>query len=309
MDSPHYKIKFQNRPFRGLEHNYQYVAIIIKDINEKKIIIDFGNLDSISQKALDWCDVYGKVNLNPTDLEKTKIIGIGPLTAINIFNSVNTIWYAFTNLLKSLDRVPNIKLFLSYYKAQLKRPKLEQYLNGSNTPNYIFFASSLWKKEKEANNFRANFIKVCRSLGQLVFEGGFAPRTNDDIPGYEELLMKDRLSYRTFVNQTKKSILVFNTPSVGGCNGWKLAEYLYMGKAIISTPLVRVMPGSFTEGKHYLITDGSMQDLEQKIRQLSEDKELRERLERYGREYFNQELLPEVVIKKLINYKSENAES
>lgn len=308
LDNSEYKIKFKSQPFKGLEHNHQYLALISKEVKEKKIIIDFGNLADISQKALDWCDVYGKVNLKAEDLEINKVVPIGPLTAINIFNPIRTIWYAFINLVRSVNRISSIKLFLGYYKAQMKRPKLEQYLNGSSTPNYIFFASSLWKKEKEANNIRANFIKVCRGLNHLVFEGGFAPRNKNDISGYEELTMEERLSYPTFLNQTKKSFLVFNTPSVGGCNGWKLAEYLYMGKAIISTQLVRVMPESFTEGKHYLITDGTIQDLELKVKKLTEDKELRKLLERNAKNYFEQVLSPEYVIKKLINYEPKSIE-
>ena len=115
--------------------------------------------------------------------------------------------------------------------------------------------------------------------------------------------MTERLKSDVFLNQTKKSFMVFNTPSVGGCNGWKLAEYLSMGKAIISTPLVRVMPEKFTDLQHYLITDGSIQDLEQKIQKLSEDDELRERLERNAKNYYDQVLSPEVVIKKLISRK------
>lgn len=305
-DNPNYKVKFKSRPFRGLDHENQYLALIIKDVAEQKIIVDFGNFDKIYKKAFDWSDVYGKVNVNEEDLIKDQIVSIGPLTAINIFGPFSTFWYALTNFVKSVDRIPNIKSFLGLYRAQLKRPRLNQYHQETSKPNYIFFASSLWKKEKEANDTRANFIKACKALKQIDFEGGFAPRTKDDIPGYEKLTMTERLKRDVFLDKIKKSSIAFNTPSVGGCNGWRLAEYLGMGKAIISTPLVRVMPGDFTDEQHYLITDGSIHDLEHKILQLTKDENLRGLLERNAKDYFEQVLSPEAVMKKLITHKSGN---
>ena len=37
-----------------------------------------------------------------------------------------------------------------------------------------------------------------------------------------------------WISKTKQSAIVFNTPAFWSCHGWKLGEYLAMGKCIIS---------------------------------------------------------------------------
>jgi hypothetical protein len=90
--------------------------------------------------------------------------------------------------------------------------------------------------------------------------------------------------------------LVFNNPAVGGCLGWKLGEFLALGKAILSTPIDRVMPGAFDPGEHFLQIDGSAESFDAGIERLIGDKQTREGLERRARQYYDEYLRPDRVV-------------
>ncbi|MGB0523588.1 MAG: glycosyltransferase [Flammeovirgaceae bacterium] len=299
------QMSFAAHPFKSLPFSFEHLALVIQDEHQVyKIIIDFNNRKAISQEHLTWCDVYGKVNLAPEDQVIPKVVPIGPLTAIQLYDYPTTVWKAAMNYLKSWKKIKGIKTiktFLIYYKYQLSRPRFEKYQPKQPKKNYAFFAASLWKKEAEANQLRANFIKACQQTQELEFEGGFAPRTKRDIKGFEQLTMPQKVTYDEFYQKTEASTFVFNTPTVQGCNGWRLAEYLAMGKAIISTPLVRLVPKELIDEKHVLFVSGSQDSIQQAIQKLLNDQELRHNLSKNTISYFQEYLAPQKVIEQLID--------
>ena len=75
-------------------------------------------------------------------------------------------------------------------------------------------------------------------LVNSLFEGGFLIKDkNRQGEVYERLRLKGHIPISAYIDNTKKSLIVFNTPSCWDCHGWKLGEFLAMGKAIISTPI------------------------------------------------------------------------
>ena len=114
--------------------------------------------------------------MNANDLALDKIVPIGPLTAIKVFSLAETIWYAGLNFIKAFGRIKHKKWFLSNYKALRSRPSYSDYYSKQEKKNHVFFASSLWKKERAYNETRNEFISVCKNLKELNFEGGFSPR-------------------------------------------------------------------------------------------------------------------------------------
>jgi hypothetical protein len=296
-----YHLVFSNTPFKCLNHDFQFLGLqfIEESTATRNVIIDFSNHKNIDTHALEWCDVYGKVNLHEEDLLIDKVIPIGPLTAINLYSPIKAFFIMSFNFLKSHKRISKVRAYASYYKAITNREKLEKLPMSKSESNFIFFASSLWEKEKAYNEMRFSFITAVKKMKGISFEGGFAPRTKNDIKGFEGNTLKERIPYHEFYSNLTKSMLAFHTPSVGDCNGWRLAEYLYMGKAILSTPLKRVMPESFKNGVHFLETDGTPKDIEAKITNLKSDT-YRKVLEQNALEYYQTVLAPEIVIKKLL---------
>lgn len=297
------KVCFKAIPFKELTYSKQYLAIILDDdIREYKIIIDFNNRKDIIQSNLDWCDVYGKVNLAPEDHAIPKVMAIGPLTAIKCYTLPLSCWYAISNYWKSRKKVKGkkmIRAFFSDYKAQYQRPSYGHYQVKSAKSQYAFFAASLWKDEPEANQFRANFITACYEIPEVQFEGGFAPRSKNDMTGFEAQTMLHRVSYQEFSQKTEDSTFVFNTPTIGGCNGWRLAEYLAMGKVIISTSLVRLLPKEFEDEKEVLWVSGSLESIKQAIKKLLASPVLQKKLSENSCTYFHQYLAPHKVIERL----------
>ncbi|MFI2743770.1 hypothetical protein ACG2LH_13595 [Zhouia sp. PK063] len=294
---------FTKKGFEKFKHNNHFLAFIIVSENRVlKYVIDFADSSEIDGEALEWCNTYGKINLEEKDSLTNKIIPIGPSFGIKIFNLRETIFYAIDNYISARKSISNKKRFFSNYYAQLKRGKLEEYYPNASIKNNIFFISSLWKREKETNEFRANFIKACKEIRAIKFEGGFAPRSNNDIQGYENLQVKSRISFKEYLQKIKNSSVCFNTPAVLKCHGWKLAEFLCMGKVIISTPLSRIMPVSINDKETILYTSGSKEDILNKLNSVTSNIELFCRLERNSRIFFENELSPIKVVEKIVNY-------
>ena len=296
-------IKYSNKYFEHFKHDNRFFACVIKQKSIiKKIVVDFTDDKEIDTQALDWADVYGKINL--TDEKKLlsdKLIAIGPSFGINIYSKYETIILGLLNFLKASHRIPNKRRFFSDYRAQLLRPKLNDYSGAKSEPNYIYFLSSLWKKEKATNNHRANFILACKNCSSYVFEGGFAPRTRNDMIEYKALTVSDRVSMSYYMKHMKQSSIAFNTPAVKDCHGWKLAEFLCMGKAIISTPLSRILPKEIIDLEDVLYTDGTLENITEKLDLLNSNIELKNKLELNAKQYFEDELHPKVVIFRLLN--------
>ncbi len=291
---------YKNKPFSDLKFNNHFFAFIINENSvNRRVIIDYADSPKIDSKALIWSDIYCKINIDESiQYNTTKLVNIGPSFGIKIYSPAKTFFFAIMNFLKSRKRVDNVRNFFSNYKAQLYRLKLSDYYPGYEQGNYIYFSGSLWKKEIKTNTYRANFINACLTKS-LKFEGGFAPRTKNDIQGYQNLTMKSRDTMESYSEKTKKSIVAFNTPAVLDCHGWKLAEFLCFGKAIISTDLLRKIPSELINKKHILITNGTQEDIEEKLETLITDKKLRSVLNENARKYFEKELSPDKVIEKI----------
>jgi len=294
-------VRFSSDYFDLFKHQNHFFAFVTDDGHSlKKVVVDFTDSSIIDPNALQWCDVYGKINLDDTLDLPSKVIPIGPSFGIHIYSLPETVWYALTNLFKSYHRIPDKRKFLSDYKAQFKRPKLSDYKSSPSSDPYVFFMASLWKQEEQTNRFRAHFINACTSNTHITFDGGFAPRTKNDISGYEALTTSGRISMNDYLNKTKASAFVFNTPAVKSCHGWKLAEYLCLGKAIISTPLSRVLPSPLNDGEHLLYTDGTPEDIAKKANAILMDPSLKHQLETQSKQYFDQYLMPTVAIERLL---------
>lgn len=166
--------------------------------------------------------------------------------------------------------------------------------------DYVFHASTLWydnKTHATTNMYRGEFLKCCKNVG-IEIDGGLFyiddPNVLSEFPQYATYMV-------TCIQKTQRSFIVFNTPSVAECHGWKLPEYLCMGKAIISTPLSRAMPGDgLVHGKHIHYIQ-NINDLPDAILAIRNDRKYRKYLEQNARAYYEKYLSPEQVMKRIIN--------
>lgn len=294
-------------------HDYDKgMAIILEDANlRKKIFIDFHDGNGILDKFYNWADLYAKINISENDLKKyPKLLPIGPSFGINIFD-----FSSIVNLLKLLFIRSKPVTLKNYFKDYLYMPyrrlRFDNYQESTSSKNYIFSISTLWYDsltDETTNKNRAHFMRLCSKKFDL-FEGGFYYIGNDNVynefPKYKsyldifkDLITKVRISPANYLIKTKKSTVVFNTPSVSGCHGWKLAEYFSLGKFIISTPLNNLMPGNF---ENALVSVDKLDDIEKILDNVIANEDYKKQLERNSITYFQEFLSPNAVIKRIVD--------
>ena len=279
--------------------------IVITESGRKKISIDHGDFNTILDvNTYNWSDIYGKVNTNwdVTPISKyPKIICLATNFGIRGFNNFESAYYAIQNY----QRIKPSKMkryFAQYYKQRYKL-WIEDYPLSNVEKNYVFSANTLWYSDSEnklnetTNKIRAEFMETCLKLKEISFEGGFIPSQlgNDS---YKHLRLKRTLTQSEYIDKLQKSIFAFNTPAVWNCHGWKLGEFLCMGKAIISTPLSNDLPAPLIHGEsiHFI---KNQSELIYAIKLLNEDDKYRRKLEAGARLYYEKYVSPEAAIKLL----------
>ena len=301
-----HSIRFTTKPFQAVKRSSTFAFILPIHNGTRKIIIDSADSSKFDDTALDWCDVYGKVNFLEDEFPasyKQKILPIGPSFGVRIWSLPMTVGVAVRNYLLVRNELKDTRNFLANYWRQYKYRVGEEDLRQiPSKDNYVFFTSSIWKREPETNIYRKNFIESCRQIPNLEFEGGFIPRKKNDVQGFENFYHFKRYSHSEYIRKTQQSLASFNTPAVMKCHGWKLGEYLALGKAIISTMITREMPGEFEAGKHYLLTDGSVEDMKSILVTLKSNASYRQQLEKSARDYYCNYLAPQVVVQRLIRH-------
>lgn len=113
------------------------------------------------------------------------------------------------------------------------------------------------------------------------------------------MIFSKRYTIKSYIKKTKLSEIVFNTPAVLNCHGWKLGEYLAMNKAIISTPLLNELPENLVHGENIHIIS-NVKELEFAINLLLKDKDYRKLLEAGAKKYYLKYVSPQSVIKNIL---------
>lgn len=272
-----------------------------------RVIIDTRDTSAVYDEALDWCDVYAKVNPAiegyPED-ETGKVLPIGPSFALRIWDLARAALLAVSNCMRSRRLLRGYgdyrEHFADYWRQYHYRLPLEEYAPSASSDGYVFFLSSFWRDDPACNESRAAFIESCMSDSTIEFEGGFAPRPPGVLGKYEPLAAGRRYPLEEYIEKTVRSAVTFNTPAVDGCLGWKLAEYLALGKAVISTPIQRKMPARLISGTHIHFVDGSRESLAAALELLVQNRDYRENLERNARAYFLEHLAPRRCIERIM---------
>ncbi len=298
------RVQFSSKYFGQFEHNNTFFPFVVKD--EKglhKIIVDFGDSFVVDEVALEWCDVYGKININDEKSPLSnhpKVLSIGPGFGIRMYSKPKTWRLAFLNFSKAWRRVGDKRRFFADYYGQLKRQGIDYYQKSPSKRDYIFFAGALWKKEHETNRFRANYIRACKRLDGVGFEGGFAPRSRNDMDGFEGLTMEKNVPMADYLLKIKESATVFNTPVILDCHGWKLGEFMAMGKAMVATPIKNRLPVALEHGVNVHAVSGEEDEIFEALKLLTSDDVYRQKIENNIHAYYKKYVSPQKSVELLL---------
>ncbi|GHT31054.1 hypothetical protein FACS189434_00080 [Bacteroidia bacterium] len=304
------KLNFPNRG--GANFNF----IIAKNNKITKFSVDWWDESCrISQECYEWCDVYGKVNckweLTPI-LKYPKIVIMAPSFGILAWKRSLFPFYCVANWIKS-GRQKNFFYYCRKYgRMVLSRSTLKQYFYNPSlvVDNYVFHVSTLWhnsegnEHDNKVNARRVSFIRVCRDMNNVQFEGGLVPQSKKkyrtSVSKFEDYLYAGGwMSFSEWLEKIKRSAVVFNTPAALDCHGWKLAEYIALGKAIISTPLINDLPEPLVHGENIHFVDGSEESIRKAVEYIVTNQAYREKLEQGARRYWEQYGTPMQALKLL----------
>jgi len=265
---------------------------------DRKFVIDAWDKPIVNEWWWKWSDVYGKVNLS-LDSTIKKVVPMGPGFATKTWGiaSMASAFLRSAGWRKERSRLDYAGRF---FRQWYKRLPLTALAPGPSDPSYIFALHRYWPTEPGVNELRARFMRVVIASDQVRFEGGFVCSDHDQMLGHDDLL-HPQLSYRRWLQLTRSSAVVFNTPGVYGCLGWKLGEYLALGKAIISTPIQRQLPADLEHGTHIHVVDGSEDSIRDAVQHITCDDSYRLRLEANSRAYFDRYLNPPAAIRRFVS--------
>jgi glycosyltransferase involved in cell wall biosynthesis len=299
--------------FPARYHENKPLAFIVRrGAEERNIYIAADDMRELDPAALEWADVYGKVNLDrdltPAE-HASKVVPIGPSHALRLWSLPASAVMARRTERAGGRLVGRREHYRRFYLQTSRRLGHEAYEPGTSDGSYTFYNGWLWAKHTEANGPRAEFMRACAELAPDVrFEGGFTPRRRDDVPGFADVISERRYSLGEYLERIKRSAVVFNNPAAHHCLGWKLAEFLRLGKAIVSLPLSREMPAPVVHGEHLHVVDGSRESIKEAVRTIASDAEYRHHLEARARAYYLEHLTPERVIDRLIGLAFEGSQ-
>lgn len=323
-------IAYDISPFRNLEALGNDMRFVItQNNNEIKFFIHTNDSYRILENEYQWCDVYGCVNANYECYSKEeypKLVSLAPSFGIRAESSLlkilidasehlcsiwtdvwnNKVWNKYTAQ-EECNHIKNLRhYFASRYNLWKNRLPLLAYDNiAVSSDNYVFFLSTLWyndehnKNDEGVNLRRASFIRACKSVSECHFEGGLLGNDLSSNQLFADVITYHRETFSSWIEKTKRSAFVFNTPAFWDCHGWKLGEYLALGKCIISTPLSNDLPYPLEHGVSIHFVEGSEESIKQAIEYIIAHPDYRHKLERGARAYWEKYGTPEASLKLL----------
>lgn len=176
----------------------------------------------------------------------------------------------------------------------------------SETSSQILLYTRLWdsenipdnaekKQREEINGMRIECVRALKKnfKNRAITGISTSPYAKKMCP--DLILSKASTLRTTYLNILRNSKICIATTGLHNSIGWRFAEYVASGKAILSDPLHFQVPGKFSDGKNYL-SFTSPEQLCELCEQLLADKELCEDMERNNLFYYMSHLRPDALI-------------
>lgn len=287
------------------DHPFAFRVLPDGDGPELRVFVSASDWPTLDAGALAWADVYGKVNV-ADESASDAVVPIGPSFPVRL--SRKTI----PALPRTRPSVRDVVGGARRAAGHLRRGRLathgigrdrlpiEAYRAGRSEPGYVFFTAWAWQKHAEVNEPRGRFVQAARAAQGVRFEGGFVPRSHDDVPNVRGLTGPGPFTLAEFLDRTARSVVAFQCPAVHGCMGWKCGEFLALGKAIISTGVPQRLPAPLRHGEEIWYVDDDVDALRGAIERIAGDDALRTHLEQGARAYYDRWLAPAVVVDRLL---------
>jgi len=263
----------KNRQYLALRARYEGVSSLA--------IFDLADFHRIGlPKALETCDFYFKRSLTEDSYKGLEIGTSRKLKPFGFnYQVVEPSMTLFAKRLfleyvsrpynpiskKNRFHMHNLKEVCDANMGRIRSPLLgTSELQPKDVPcDYdVLFQCRLWdprdldpingEDSERVNEQRIAIIRqLKKNLGKR-FVGGLQPSDYARKVAPELVIEDARLSQRRqYLSMVERSSIVVSSTGLLGSNGWKLGEYIALGKAIVSEPLKAEVPGLFSDGTHY----------------------------------------------------------
>ncbi len=173
----------------------------------------------------------------------------------NVSFFLNPLEWKNTNYIKTLMRKIVFRNDISYYE---KRSKIKK--------NTILFMCRLWDEKgteiknsedlalerKQINETRINIIRTLKRKYGSYFTGGVEDSEVSRELCPDLILSRKITNRRNYMRIMRESAICIATTGLHQSIGWKFAEYVASGKAIVSEPLKYDVIGDLKSGENYL---------------------------------------------------------
>jgi hypothetical protein len=177
-------------------------------------------------------------------------------------------------------------------------------------PRIIFYArlwnpdsaKQEWKREEriKMNQMRVDLVLRLRKEFGDRFIGGIQRDSLSTQLAADALVKNDDEVFKgNYLKKLRRASIGIATPGLEGSVGFKLAEYVAMSKAVVTTPVNCIVPGNFAVNQHYLTYAKAEQCVEQCVKLVS-DRELREKLMVNNNIYYTSHLRPDLLLLKCL---------
>ena len=271
-------------------------------VDNKSVLISAEDWTDVNEELYNCVDAYAKVNLTQLVLDQyPKLFPIGPGFGIRYHSLFGYSRHVLRLYSKAGIKNPYNRVFLV---QSLKRSFPAVYEEEVDVKsNYIFYINYPWNKHTAITEGRRSIIQKLKQLaerGEIEFEGGFSiGRMRGAHKGFEDTSATKTYNHGSYIHHLKQSTIAINTPAVHNCLGWKLGEYLALGKVILSTPIDRVLPGDFRKGVHFHEFTDVNADFESSVKLLLHDREYARDLAHHAKTYYDNYLKPVRVIERI----------
>jgi hypothetical protein len=291
---------------------------VLVQINSHLVFFDLLDSPTIETQILEEVDFYLKRSYRKIGYESKKILPLG--LNFEIYNNYPYWFETYRYISLNYSSKKSLKAKLSIILDSLGIgfvPRIRSFehkdTNIGSSDRILFMArtwdplepgTSLTPAEQEdrykINRERAELITNLRKEFGNNFLGGFTRTPHSNKEFASQVMPDNSLSRKkNYLNLVKNIPICIATTGLHGSIGWKMAEYVALGRAIVSEENEIFVPHGFEKGKNYLEFKNNSSCIEQ-ILKLTQDKDLKNQIMKNNSLYHRNYLIPEKLIISVI---------
>ncbi len=287
-------------------------------VDNRSVFVDTADSPAISQQDYDKCDVYFKRTLKPDDaaaMNKLEPFGL----YFEIYPSVRSVLTTRRYMAYSDSGASNkLKTFIKSVDTANKMsfmPRAAQFNNPYPAGNTVMFYVRLWDpdfdKEFEISEAEAEDRRLINSLRiacvrQLkerfgdralvgVMDDAYARKVAPDL-----VIAANDTSKQNYLERVKQAGVCIASTGLHESLGAKFAEYVALGKPIVSEVFNYSLPGDIQDKQNYLQYTTAEECTEQ-VASLLESPEAMQKMRDANLNYYRNMLTPQAIAQRIID--------